>query len=210
MKNFVDRDECPMRHGNGNCTVAGGFCTAVNDPICEALHNAFYCGERSKHEIANRLAEYENTGLEPKEIQEAVDLFKDWKDADDIPKELKSWVERCTWHVRECWRLSRELDEYKKAETEGRLVVLPCKIGDTVYRVIRGKNGHGHISPATVSGLHLGDTTRNRRYRKEYEYVVLKVDGVFCAHVNKKDFGKTVFLTREEAEKALEGNNEQT
>ena len=36
-----------MRHENGNCTVAGGFCTAVNDPVCEALHNAFNCGYRS-------------------------------------------------------------------------------------------------------------------------------------------------------------------
>ena len=36
-----------MRHENGNCTVAGGFCTAVNDPICEALHNAYDCGRRS-------------------------------------------------------------------------------------------------------------------------------------------------------------------
>ena len=36
-----------MRHENGNCTVAGGFCTAVNDPICEALHNAYDCGWRS-------------------------------------------------------------------------------------------------------------------------------------------------------------------
>ena len=41
------RKGCPMRHENGNCTVAGGFCTAVNDPICEALHNAFNCGYRS-------------------------------------------------------------------------------------------------------------------------------------------------------------------
>ena len=41
------RKDCPMRHENGNCTVAGGFCTAVNDPICEALHNAFNCGYRS-------------------------------------------------------------------------------------------------------------------------------------------------------------------
>ena len=41
------RKDCPMRHENGNCTVAGGFCTAVNDPICEALHNAFDCGYRS-------------------------------------------------------------------------------------------------------------------------------------------------------------------
>ena len=41
------RKDCPMRHENGNCTVAGGFCTAVNDPVCEALHNAFDCGHRS-------------------------------------------------------------------------------------------------------------------------------------------------------------------
>lgn len=47
MKSLIERGECPMRHENGNCTVAGGFCTAVNDPICEALHNAFYCGEYS-------------------------------------------------------------------------------------------------------------------------------------------------------------------
>ena len=41
------RKDCPMRHENGNCSVAGGFCTAVNNPICEALHNAFDCGYRS-------------------------------------------------------------------------------------------------------------------------------------------------------------------
>lgn len=40
------RKDCPMRHENGNCTVAGGFCTSVNDPICEALHNAYDCGYR--------------------------------------------------------------------------------------------------------------------------------------------------------------------
>ena len=36
---------CPMRHENGNCLVAGGFCTAVNTPICEALHNAYDTGK---------------------------------------------------------------------------------------------------------------------------------------------------------------------
>ena len=42
----LDRKNCPMRHENGNCTVAGGFCTTVNDPICEALHNAYECGKK--------------------------------------------------------------------------------------------------------------------------------------------------------------------
>ena len=39
------RLNCPMRHENGNCLVAGGFCTAVNTPICEALHNAYNTGK---------------------------------------------------------------------------------------------------------------------------------------------------------------------
>lgn len=39
------RDMCPMRHqNNGNCLPAGGFCTAVSDSICEALHSAYDLG----------------------------------------------------------------------------------------------------------------------------------------------------------------------
>lgn len=38
------RKDCPMRHKNGNCTPCGGFCTAVNDPICKGLHNAYDTG----------------------------------------------------------------------------------------------------------------------------------------------------------------------
>ena len=41
------RKGCPMRHENGNCTVIGGFCTAVNDPICDGLHNAYDSGYRA-------------------------------------------------------------------------------------------------------------------------------------------------------------------
>ena len=35
------RIDCPMRHDNGNCLPVGGFCTAVNDAICDAMHQAF-------------------------------------------------------------------------------------------------------------------------------------------------------------------------
>lgn len=42
-----DRQDCLMRHDNGNCLVAGGFCTSVSDSICEALHRAYDCGKRS-------------------------------------------------------------------------------------------------------------------------------------------------------------------
>lgn len=43
-----DRKEpCPIRHENGNCTCVGGFCTAVSDPICEAVRNAYDSGYRA-------------------------------------------------------------------------------------------------------------------------------------------------------------------
>lgn len=46
----MDRANCPMRHENGNCLPCGGFCAAVNDPICEALHNAFYHGAEEERD----------------------------------------------------------------------------------------------------------------------------------------------------------------
>ena len=79
------RKDCPMRHENGNCTVAGGFCTAVNDPICEALHNAFDCGYRSalrqQETVTNRnepltLDELRKMDGEP--VFAVTDRLKEW------------------------------------------------------------------------------------------------------------------------------------
>ena len=56
-----ERINCPMRHLNGNCLVVGGFCTAVNDTICEALHHAYDCGQCSiDHEILRPQGEWES------------------------------------------------------------------------------------------------------------------------------------------------------
>ena len=82
------RKDCPMRHENGNCTVAGGFCTAVNGPICEALHNAFDCGYRSalrqQETVTNRnglnepltMDELRKMGGEP--VFVVTDRLKEW------------------------------------------------------------------------------------------------------------------------------------
>lgn len=81
---------------------------------------------------ADRLAAYEDTELEPSEIQEVVDLLKDCAFPCDVPTELMRWAERCTWHVRKCAELNRALRRYEEAERDGRLVVLPppAKEGD--------------------------------------------------------------------------------
>lgn len=77
-------------------------------------------------------------------------------------------------------------NEIAKAEAEGRLVVLPCKVGDIVYAVFEEQG----ILSLTV------------------ERFLLSEKGLFIATphglYHTERFGKTVFLTREEAEKALE------
>ena len=46
-----NREDCVMRHENGNCLPVGGFCTAVNDAICDAVHSAY-----DKGYVAGRMA----------------------------------------------------------------------------------------------------------------------------------------------------------
>lgn len=74
------------------------------------------------------------------------------------------------------------------------VIVLPCKVGDTVY-ILAGHDGRKYEKDICV-GFYIGE------------------DGVVQVRViNKKGnhgtygvMGKTVFLTREEAEKALKKN----
>lgn len=174
--------------------IPGGIereCKYVYKDMC------YGCEKRAKcnADIMERLAAYEDTGLEPEEIQEAVNLFKDWRDA-DIPKELKSWVERCTWHVRKCEELRRELNEYKDAEEQGRLIVLPCKVGDKVYDISEFMEGclYPEMYEYTADYIGIGKSEDGR--------TVITID---CMDYYTDDFGKTVFLTREEAGRALEG-----
>lgn len=51
---MTDRENCPMRHKNGNCLPLGGFCLAVNDEICQALHQAYDKGFQNGKKIVFR------------------------------------------------------------------------------------------------------------------------------------------------------------
>ena len=74
------------------------------------------------------------------------------------------------------------------AEAEGRLVVLPCKIGDTVYW-IRGK---------AILEVYIQWFETNA-----YGWCACGQYPPMAPTFEFGDFGKTVFLTREEAEAAL-------
>ena len=53
------REDCPMRHENGNCLPCGGFCLAVNDEICQALHQAYDKGRRSGYKEGYKEGNYD-------------------------------------------------------------------------------------------------------------------------------------------------------
>lgn len=120
-----------------------------------------------------RLAAYEDTWLEPEEI--------------DMDHEA---AEQLRHLCRDC-DLER-LEKLAEADKDGRVVVLPCKLGDTLFRVFAGEI--------------LEHKVRNMRY--------LAIQGrwdidttPFCSYV-ESSIGKTIFLTREEAKAALEAKRD--
>ena len=78
------------------------------------------------------------------------------------------------------------------------VIVLPCKVGDTVYYLTtidtEKELNITEVFCGTVIGISLD--------RKNIWISVKYTNGLYYCH-KSTDFGKTVFLTREEAEQAL-------
>ena len=94
-------------------------------------------------------------------------------------------------------RILQELKEYRDLEEQGLLLKLPCKIGDTVYQLI-----NSHIHEYKVIGICFDIFQNKWMYEVAYQIGLewFKTMCDFDAFVKSK----TVFLTKEEAEKALE------
>lgn len=48
MSNIKRHKECPFRTKLANCDAVGGFCTSVNETICEGIHKALNMNPRGK------------------------------------------------------------------------------------------------------------------------------------------------------------------
>ena len=89
------------------------------------------------------------------------------------------------------------LDEYHKAEAEGRLMILPCKVGDMVYALERFCDGNRGDCDSWLRCEECKD------YQQE---VIERRIGTLSQAVSVIEMlGKTVFLTRDKAEAALKG-----
>ena len=141
-----------------------------------------YTAAWSYAELRGRLMQYEDTGKTPVEVSM---LVKDWNDL-------------CTI-VRECGGISR-VKVLSEADKDGRLMVLPCKVGDTVWVTRNPWTGKLLKKPldAYVNGMKM----YSHGLYVNLLFDTRKINGTRDYEINH--IGKTVFLTHEEAKKALE------
>lgn len=133
----------------------GNFCDIAQ---CDVIPGGSSCesGSFTQRKVWERLKAYEDTGLTPELVQETAELAI-WVHDNGIEK-IKEWI---------------------KADKDGRLMVLPCKVGDTVWRIKRTFEEY---------------PDRSKPYIEPSGFLLQDVFNI----------SKTVFLTSEEAEKALE------
>ena len=132
--------------------------------------------------LVERLAAYEDTGLEPEEV-----LPKD--KADEIALKLMRLAD-----LESICNYTR-LRELADADKDGQLAVLPCKVGDRLYEV----TGRKTISVYKVKAIRVELFSLFIEWDIVEGFVWQSLSGI-----NAGEIGKTVFLTCEEAEKALE------
>ena len=173
---------------------ASGYCETYCKEYGRCQMNPEICEFKNEVAMYAKLKDYEHTGLEP----ETASLFRG-----------------VSYNSGVC---PARLAELAQADMDGRLVVLPCKVGDTVYWL--GYNRDACGSCDCYSSFYGMDSMCDEHYElypevdpvdddkhcpKHFIEIIERKTTLqwICNYLNK--FGKTVFLTREEAERALKG-----
>ena len=128
-------------------------------------------------ELRHRLMAYEDTNLMADEIKEKLRLllfFEIYTEDVDVER----------------------FGNIMRAERDGRLVVLPCKVGDTVWI----KN---HKFAAEINSISIGGKDDPCFEWTEYDRGFDLTEAWDEGYFTEKEIGKTVFLTHEEAEAAI-------
>ena len=133
-----------------------------------------------------KLAEYEDFEeiFREKMTDTACEFLKD-------KEEFGKWLDRNKWIAKKC-------DEHARAEEQGLLLKLPCKVGDKIFLDFAGFGKD--IDKFTVKDFHLdcfeyGETILFCDYESN--------DKPLSGQIDVMEFGKTVFLTQAEAEQKL-------
>lgn len=85
------------------------------------------------------------------------------------------------------------------ADKEGRCIILPCKLGDTVYMIERIFDIDNGVCDEICARKVIGHGGNNLN-----QLWLIGSGGICNDYIFVSEFGKTVFLTREEAERAIQ------
>lgn len=158
-------------------------------------------------EPIERLAEYEDTDLTPEQIREIDRLYAEkCKEIAEINKSYLTGLELANIAIE-----MHKLKKYKDLEKKGKLLKLPCAVGDMVYciynRYTKCSARNEEFEESSCLGCESECDSKKEYYVQEQK--AYSLDWIVTQIVNKH-FGKLVFLTREEAEAALEEQNQET
>lgn len=122
-----------------------------------------------------------------KEVAEKNYRGADFESIDSVDDDIKANCIKCAEEHEQLAEWLEELKSYKDLDEQGLLVRLPCKVGDSVF-IIVGKD----ISRQGIRKIEISDNSiifKTNRQKRIFDVA---------------EFGKTVFLAREDAEKKLE------
>lgn len=197
-------------------TIKGVITATITDSLLEFESNAESAALSkwgyNKEDVEKCLLEldrYRATRLTPEETVHIKDEANEWRDA--YMKMKEQWKHDCDLLA----KCGEELSSYRQAEEQGLLIILPCKVGDTVYE---------------ITTFFWEDRDKCEKCQYFHEGDCYFRDDDCCTYADEHDtenkdclciaeitvsiawiamhidcFGKTVFLTREAAEEALKG-----
>ena len=151
----------------------------INGPTSNGFGKDIF--RKMARDLYGRLKAYEDTGLEPEEVTALGKLF------DYALKESKTLTEQLT--------LLKHIRKLAEADKEGRCIIPPCKVGETVYFV-----NAKQILEFAVVGYAVDETGISWVHSEHVDKIGNTNERTF----SPDRFGKNTFFTREEAEKALQ------
>lgn len=181
-------------------TMNNGLCNMASTEFCILQKDCYFCSHGRK--CFKQLAAYEDIELNPEEITtEPYGCVFYCNRKCNLDGDFCAEGPGCLHEINE--EVAKHLLELAQAEEDGRLAVLPCKVGDTVWTNI------------TI----VGDRYRYADSPCPFLVVLIVMGqngGFFHAQDSSgqvlpfdfENLGKTVFLTCEEAEVVL-GNREE-
>lgn len=97
----------------------------------------------------------------------------------------------------------KKLAEYENAEEDGRLVVLPCKVGDYIWDIDFGRPCAYEVTGFSIGNLNDDYCDDEVMIFDEVITYYSNSNGSVTGNFAASEIGKSIFLTRKEAEKAL-------